>query len=334
MPASDEAISVVCGADERFALPLAVMCYSLLYNARHPVNVYVLDTGLHAASKQRLREILDPFDGNMRITDVQEQIFADIQIQKKRLGIASLSRLLIDRVVPNPINKSIYIDADCLVLDDISKLWDEELGSAIIGATRDYVLPYFRARAGEPPTYIHGREEGTEHYFNAGVMVINLEKWRQHNVTERSIEYLERLDEPATFLDQDALNVVCREHWHPIDYAWNVWPDVKVAPEECSLFQAEPEQIAAIESTEVSIVHFAGDEKPWTYEDNEMPYASKYSRYLRDSGWFSELGYRAWLAKRAARYYTRMGRNYTRTGRMVLGRWKQNLTQRWSHLSK
>jgi lipopolysaccharide biosynthesis glycosyltransferase len=203
------------------------------------------------------------------------------------------------------------------VLDDIANLWEKELGGAIIGATRDYVLPYFRARDGELPTYIHGRKEGTEHYSNAGVMLIDLEKWRQHDVTERSIEYLERLDEPATFLDQDALNVMCREHWHPISYAWNVWPDVKVAPEECSLFQAEPEQIEAMRSTEASIVHFAGDRKPRVYEDRDMPYASE---YLRASGWFSVLGYRAWVADRAAHYYAR-------TGRMALGRWRQNVTR-------
>lgn len=315
MPSSDEAISVVCGADEQFALPLAVMCYSLLFNAQRPVDVYILDTGLRVASRQRLRAILDPFDGDVRIIKVEERIFADIQIRKKRLGVASLSRLLIDRVVPGQVRKSIYIDADCLVLGDISKLWDTSLNGAIIGASRDYALPYFRDHDRKPPMYVHEQKDDVAEYFNAGVMLIDLEKWRQHGVTERSIEYLERLDEPATFLDQDALNVRCREHWHPIDYAWNVWPDVKVAPEECSLFQGEPEQIEAMRSTEASIVHFAGDRKPWVYEDRDMPYASEYLRYLRASGWFSAMGYRAWVADRAARYYAR-------TGRMALGRWK------------
>jgi lipopolysaccharide biosynthesis glycosyltransferase len=108
MPSSDKSITVVCSADERFELPLAVMCYSLSDNARCPVDIYVLDTGLQVASRQQLRKILAPFDGNMRIVDVREQVFSDIQIQKRRLGIASPSRLLVDRVVPASVNRSIY----------------------------------------------------------------------------------------------------------------------------------------------------------------------------------------------------------------------------------
>src|SRR5207253_941530 len=87
-----------------------------------------------------------------------------------------------------------------------------------------------------------------DHYFNAGILVIDLVRWQEEQVTERAYRYLE--ENPNSHLsDQDALNVVCRGRWKELDTLWN--------------FQTFHDDPPVFSSGQPGIVHFVGPGKPW-----------------------------------------------------------------------
>ncbi|MBB3565493.1 lipopolysaccharide biosynthesis glycosyltransferase [Rhizobium sp. BK512] len=138
-----------------------------------------------------------------------------------------------------------YLDGDILVLDALEQLWNIDLGEAVIGAVPDYwldnVVSIGSGGTGGPRV---------ERYFNAGILLIDLAKWRAEGISERSLDYLDRF--PTTeYSDQDALNVACAGKWKVLDRAWN--------------FQFEPTQVIARIALEqkLAIVHFVTNVKPW-----------------------------------------------------------------------
>jgi lipopolysaccharide biosynthesis glycosyltransferase len=72
-------------------------------------------------------------------------------------------------------------------------------------------------------------------YFQSGVLVINLKRWRERNVSERVFHYLAQHKDRVQFLDQGALNAVLFDDWFRLDQRWNqvstsLLPERWVAP--------------------------------------------------------------------------------------------------------
>lgn len=90
-------------------------------------------------------------------------------------------------------------------------------------------------------------------YFNAGVILINIEDWLANNVSEKAIAELEKKDKLLRFLDQDALNIVLEGSVHYIEQKYNTL--VMLAHDDEG-YQWTPEGSAVF-------LHFAGADKPW-----------------------------------------------------------------------
>ncbi len=108
-----------------------------------------------------------------------------------------------------------YLDADILVLDDLESLWETDLEGAVVGAVLDGLDP--KLKHGDP-----GFEEvpRVQDYFNSGVLLIDLGRWREERISERALELL--INHPQSlFSDQDALNIVCDGRWKKLDPRWN-----------------------------------------------------------------------------------------------------------------
>ncbi|KAJ7515724.1 hypothetical protein O6H91_22G025200 [Diphasiastrum complanatum] len=86
------------------------------------------------------------------------------------------------------IHKVIYLDSDLVVVDDIAKLWEAKLGNSSLGAP-EYChanfTKYFTDAFWSNMTFANAFDGRKPCYFNTGVMVMDLLKWRQHNFTSK-----------------------------------------------------------------------------------------------------------------------------------------------------
>lgn len=202
---------------------------------------------------------------------IDKQKFNGITILNGHLSVESLYRLELPNILPSTVEKVIYLDADIIVLEDLDELYTMDLSKDYLAACNEYY----------PPLADNLNLCSAFDYFNAGVLVLNLAKWRKDNFTATCLEYAKITDKTLYCLDQDILNSVLNGNWVRLDMRWNL---VK------SFFTNKSEFIAAYgkESIEAiikkpKIVHYSDYSKPWHYLD-EHPMKSLYQYYLVKSG--------------------------------------------------
>jgi len=185
---------------------------------------------------------------------------------------AAFCRYLAADLMPD-VRRCLYVDGDVLVRRDPSALGGVDLGERTVGAVRSRVAPFLASPGGVRSWFELGMP-GAAPYFNSGVLVMDLERWRARNITARLTEFLVQHGEDTWFSDQEALNAVLWDDWQPLDRSWNYITHV------ADTFLPAPED----EPDDPSIVHFAGRSKPWV--SGVMPmFAEEWYQVLASTPW-------------------------------------------------
>ena len=255
-------VPIVMASDENFAMPLATSLRSLVdANRQHwPLDVTILTDGFSGAGRHRVERSLPEGAANVKWRVIEASAYDGISMAS-HLSRMTFARLqLADSFAPD-VGRAIYLDADTLVLGDLSDLSGFDLGDATLGAVADFHLDgALRRNAVCDPGV--PRVDG---YFNAGMLVIDLHRWRRLNIGTRALKYL--AEHPTTpYSDQDALNVVCQGAWADVGDRWNFqnhhWTRIKRLPSDKT----------------PAIVHFITAQKPWK-PSSMSPNARLYDEY-------------------------------------------------------
>ena len=241
-------IPIFFSTDDNYIPYLDVAISSLIENAskEYEYRMIVLNTGLEESS---VRKIKQNERAGFRIDFID--ISGELEGIRTRLkdvyhfSLVTYYRLFIASLFPQ-YDKVIYLDCDLVVLGDISRLYNVELGENIIGAapeqyvrnTREFRLYARRALGVDPDGYV-----------NAGVLLMNLAAFRENAIEEKFIELISRYDFDLLDPDQAYLNYLCLGKIYELPSGWNKEP---------MLLPCEGEK---------QIVHYALYKKPWQYDD-------------------------------------------------------------------
>ncbi|KAM2787551.1 hypothetical protein PS2_008313 [Malus domestica] len=165
------------------------------------------------------------------------------------------------------VARVIYLDSDLVLVDDISRLWATSLGSRTIGAPEychanftNYFTPAFWADQRFSGTF-DGRKPC---YFNTGVMVIDLVRWRRAKYTKRIERWME-IQKRHRIYELGSLPpflLVFAGHVAPIEHRWNQHglggDNVKGSCRD-------------LHPGAVSLLHWSGSGKPWLRVDSKRP---------------------------------------------------------------
>jgi lipopolysaccharide biosynthesis glycosyltransferase len=155
------------------------------------------------------------------------------------------------------VDRVLYLDVDTLVTAPLEPLLATDLGGAPIAAVANVYSPDQRGRVHDLGISDHRR------YFNSGVLLLDLDRMRAEKATDQLLGAVaERSADDLQMPDQDALNLVFHERWHPLHPRWNaqwkLWEDQASAAEYFGAAAADARRSPAI-------VHFEGPTlcKPW-----------------------------------------------------------------------
>ncbi len=253
---------IVLASDENFAMPLATTLCSLAEtNRRHwPLDVTVLTDGMPGPLRKRVEASLPVGSALLRWCVIGISDYADLPVMPHHSRM-TFARFQMEKCFDFGVDRVLYLDADTLVLDDIAPLVATDLGDAVVAAVPD---AFVDARLRTGPGHRPAGTPDVDRYFNAGVLVIDIPRWRAHEVSNRAVEYL--ASHPDTrFADQDGLNVACQGAWKPLPERWNFqdrWARIHRMP-----VKSRP-----------AILHFVTGYKPWM-PSSASPYASLYASY-------------------------------------------------------
>lgn len=268
-------IPVVTAADENYAPYLSVMITTLLDNTsrKTPIRFIIIDDDLSISSKEKLIQTAHKHSETavIQFVKVDEETYKDFLVSDHITTTAyfriSMPKLLADK----NYKKILYIDSDTLILDDIQELYQQNLKGKTIGAVIDPGQTKALERLGI---------DSADYYFNSGVMVIDVDQWNQHQITEKTIDYLKTNGDRIIYHDQDALNAVLYENWHPFHPRWNMQSslifDKHPAPTK------EYDELYKAGRKDPAVVHFTGHDKPWNTLEGH-PYQEMYMELLNKS---------------------------------------------------
>jgi lipopolysaccharide biosynthesis glycosyltransferase len=149
--------------------------------------------------------------------------------------------------------------------------------------------------------------DAAAHYFNSGVMVLNLARWRRERIHEKLLSCLRDYPRHVWCWDQYALNVVFAGQWRPLPMRWNQgahafeFPSVEHSPIEFDEFVAMRDDPA--------VIHFTTEFKPWHYNATH-PLRAKFFEELDKTAW------RGWRPSRPDfdlnQWWTKQAVNWTK----------------------
>lgn len=191
--------NVVYAADEKFAEILAVSMESLLANNRN-VTVYILNNGITENSIEKLKKQAGKHNTEihfMPLKELKEYAGRELSCQKK-ISATTYFRLFLPEIIPKEVEKVLYIDCDTLILDDISELFDWKLINTC-------------GNVAEPTAHLMKKkieQKNEDTYVNAGIMLIDIKRWREENIDKKFIRYIEEKNGKISFEDQGVINHV------------------------------------------------------------------------------------------------------------------------------
>lgn len=283
-----ERVVVAAAADEAYAMPLAVMLRSAAESlgGAWGLDAYVVSDGLSEGTRARVEASL-PDTTQVHWVMRSANAFEGLP-RWGRISLGTYHKITLGSWLPSHVDRAIWLDCDTLVIDDLSTLWNEPLRGKTACASRDHVVPRLGSAFGVAGWRELGLPPGSP-YFNAGVLVLDVERWRRTDVERRCFEYLHRFGRRVWFWDQEALNAVLAGEWEPLDPTWN-HPS-----------RAVPERGGRTGGRAPRLLHFSGNLKPWRVAGTGSVFAA-YAHRIDQTAWAGTRPKPTWFLRLLAAY--------------------------------
>lgn len=274
-------MDIVCCLDKDYLMPLGVMIYSLCENNKNEdITFHIVHNNLTYLEENSLRKITNKYVKRIFFYTINYSDLSNITIgnrEQQKLSISTYFRLFIGDILPKHVKKIIYLDGDIIVCDNLRELWNIDIEDKALAGVPDDNLFYGDIKL----TYNRLKYAPNLGYFNAGVLLINLQYWREHNVIDN---FLRLIESKVIFIhhDQDILNYTFREQKIFIPLKYNLMSGFLLEPQYRKISWEYNEEIEQ-SAKEPVIIHYTGI-KPW-YKECDHPYKKEFLKYKALTEW-------------------------------------------------
>jgi len=224
---NNEPITLVMVCDNHLVVMLSVLLKSIekTYEGDQMISIYIVNDNLYKKNIKKINQTISSDLIKIHWKTMKEAVPSNIELPKDRstLPICAYIRLCAPYFLPKNIKRAIYLDVDMVLMKDIRYLWSVDIGNYVIGAAIDRADKVSTPWGGIP-NYKELGIPPESRYFNSGLLVMNLDAWRNMNATQLVINTIRDNYEYVTFSDQYGLNVVFANNWFELDPNWNRYP--------------------------------------------------------------------------------------------------------------
>ena len=258
--------------DDAFAPFVSVAICSLLANANpdYFYNIHIVNNGLSEANKEKILTLENDFS-KIIFNNMDERLKAITDKKGTRLREDYFSLAIFFRIfIPDcfkEYDKALYIDSDTVIVDDVSKLYNIDLGGKYIG--------------GCPETSCIGIDEITNYftngvgvdyheYINSGMLLFDMKALRDSNFADKFLSLFHKYNFGNVDPDQSYINAILKDKKKLIDNRWNatISKDNKIVENP-------------------GIIHFNLFKKPWHYDN--VCCEDIFWQYAKKTPYFNEI---------------------------------------------
>ena len=233
--------------DSAYVEQLAVSIASILKNAdvNENINFYILDGGLTKKDKKEIESLKNIKNFNIEYLSVNSSDFLDYPLLKKdnidykdyHVTLPTYFRFKLPALL-NSLSKVLYLDCDVIINNSLKGIFDTNIDNYAVAMVLD------------ADSTKESKRLGLKKYFNAGVMLLNLDFWREHNLELHLLDYAKKNKSKILWQDQDIVNGVLSENIKELSNIWNYQ-------------YLQYEKVDASKLAKTIIFHLAGRFKPW-----------------------------------------------------------------------
>jgi lipopolysaccharide biosynthesis glycosyltransferase len=296
--AKKDNIAVVLAANNFYVPYISTLLHSVAEHANktstYDINIFHQDITPDSMNVLK-KEFKDYPNINIRFCDMSSRASQYSKLFTKwHFTVETYFRLFIQDIMAG-YRKVLYLDGDMIVREDIANLFNEDVSKHLLAAVRDvdmagvYNSNVMQADNTIDPKrkdYIENelKIERPYDYFQAGVILFNLDEMRKSFNTEEALEFA--ASRQWEYLDQDVLNFFAQGNVKYLDPSWNVLYDWEFTRINNVIAKAPIDTyLQYMESRKnPKIIHYGGTVKPWQRPDCDFGY--EYWRVARNSAYY------------------------------------------------
>ena len=270
MEKDNKTIPIFFAVDDRYTPFLAVTLKSLIENASKQYNyaLKILCANMDKKNKEKIEKYetenvkIEFVELNYYLEEIKDKLYT-----RDYFTQATYYRMFIPQLYPQ-YDKVIYIDCDTTVIGDISELYNIDLEDNLLGAAVEASVQNIEALR-EYVEKVVGMST-YKNYFNAGVLLMNLDAMRKFDFQAKFLYLLETI-KFAVAQDQDYLNRMCKGRVKLISDVWNTMPIAT----------------GKIKEEDIKIIHYNHMFKPWHFDD--VLYQEYFWKYAKQTDFYEEI---------------------------------------------
>ncbi|WP_282018323.1 glycosyltransferase family 8 protein [Salegentibacter mishustinae] len=272
-----EKINIVTYADGLYLQHACIMLMSLrdVVSKDREYEVYIFYSNSTRNDLEKAKTSLSNFlpeNVCFNLLECDFGLASKIKAKREYLNASIYDKILIYEHLPPNVNKVVFFDADIVLQKDPAFLFDLDLEGNYLAAVLDQVFESFS----EESKKVLGI--GGNQYFNTGVMLVDVERWRTDKISERSLKFAKEKWDKTPFHDQDAFNFVIKGKWKEISPLWNPRISNRIINSEGN--EEVYSKMEVYDKNLSYLIHYSGSQKPWIYMSFH-PRKKEYLAYLR-----------------------------------------------------
>lgn len=280
-------MNILLAPNNHYAMPTIVLLQSLFDTAEEKLDIYVIQSALTRENIALLDGFVTKHGGTFSLLTISEDIFGGAHTSR-HITKEAYYRLLAQKLLPESVEKVLYLDGDIVVTKSLKGLYDmsfvDEAGKENYfvvcegpGVSRREWDVY--DRLGIPHTYP---------YFNSGVLLMNLKLLRETFDPQILFDFVAAHGDSLAYHDQDTLNAL---FYDKVIYAdWHIYNQ--------TILHISGKAEAALRLKDAAVIHYAGPDKPWKHDykswyfcqfwdiARRAGYTELYTRLMRRRFWW------------------------------------------------
>ena len=265
-----EVIPIFYAVDDGYVPFLAVSIHSLIENSskEYYYAIKILYTNICEENKKKILKYerenvkIEFVDLNYYIEEIKDKLFT-----RDYYTNTTYFRLFLPELYPQ-YDKVLYLDSDIIVVGDISELYNTDMSTNLVAAAPDDIIQKNKVFQDYAELVVGVAKY--QNYFNAGVLLMNLDELRKFKFQEKFL-YLLSTVKFSVAQDQDYLNRLCKGRVTLVSHDWDVMPYVND--------ETKPEDI--------KLIHYNFAYKPWHFED--ITYNEYFWEYAKKTEFYDEI---------------------------------------------
>ncbi|HPX32286.1 MAG TPA: glycosyltransferase family 8 protein [Erysipelotrichaceae bacterium] len=243
-------MNILISVNNKYLNQIKTALFSLSLFTNSNVTVYLMNHSLDGQDVISLKEYLkEKCNFNLIEIDVKKTALDSFPVYL-HLSIETYYRLLAQFLLPDTVDRILWLDADVIIFKDITDFYNQDFDEQLLIACADVNhnrqdILNVKKEIGISQNHL---------YFNAGIILFNLEKLRKETTKQEILNTCQKLKSKVVFMDQDILNYLyqCKvKYENPKKYNYQLTNDPLIEKKDLE---------------DIHILHYSGPNKPWDYK--------------------------------------------------------------------